>query len=80
MRSVRGRGRARAGARSRNSNVDTVGGILSVPVARRGPRIARGPLGGELADRHLRLVRLYIEGGFLVTALALLPALLGYRP
>ena len=53
---------------------------MSVPVARRGPRIARGPLGGELADRHLRLVRLYIEGGFLVTALALLPALLGYRP
>ena len=36
----------------------------------------RGALGGELADRHLRLVRLYIEGGFLVTALALLPALL----
>jgi hypothetical protein len=37
----------------------------------------RGALGGELSDRHLRLVRLYIEGGFLVTALALAPALLG---
>jgi hypothetical protein len=36
----------------------------------------RGALGGELSDRHLRLVRLYIEGGFLVTALALLPSLL----
>ena len=36
----------------------------------------RGALGGELADRHLRLVRLYIEGGLLVTALALIPALL----
>ena len=36
----------------------------------------RGALGGELSDRHLRLVRLYIEGGFLVTALALFPALL----
>lgn len=36
----------------------------------------RGALGGQLADRHLRLVRLYIEGGLLVTALALLPALL----
>ena len=36
----------------------------------------RGALGGELSDRHLRLVRLYIEGGFLVTALALIPALL----
>jgi len=36
----------------------------------------RGALGGELSDRHLRLVRLYIEGGFLVTALALLPTLL----
>lgn len=36
----------------------------------------RGALGGELADRHLRLVRLYIEGGFLVTALALVPTLL----
>jgi hypothetical protein len=31
----------------------------------------RDALGGELSDRHLRLVRLYIEGGFLVTALAL---------
>jgi hypothetical protein len=36
----------------------------------------RGALGGKLSDRHLRLVRLYIEGGFLVTALALVPALL----
>lgn len=36
----------------------------------------RGALGGQLSDRHLRLVRLYIEGGLLVTALALLPALL----
>src|SRR3954463_9320493 len=36
----------------------------------------RGALGAELSDRHLRLVRLYIEGGLLVTALALLPALL----
>lgn len=38
----------------------------------------RGALGGELADRHLRLVRLYIEGGFLVTTLALVPTLLGF--
>jgi len=37
----------------------------------------RGALGGELSERHVRLVRLYIEGGFLVTALALLPAMLG---
>jgi hypothetical protein len=36
----------------------------------------RGALRGEIADRHLRLVRLYIEGGLLVTALALVPALL----
>lgn len=36
----------------------------------------RGALRGELSDRHLRLVRLYIEGGLLVTALALVPALL----
>ena len=36
----------------------------------------RGALGGELANRHLRLVRLYIEGGFLVTTLALVPTLL----
>lgn len=36
----------------------------------------RGALGGELSDRHLRLVRLYIEGGLLVTALTLVPALL----
>jgi len=36
----------------------------------------RGALGGELSDRHLRFVRLYIEGGLLVTALALVPTLL----
>lgn len=36
----------------------------------------RGALGGKLSDRHLRLVRLYIEGGLLVTALALIPTLL----
>jgi hypothetical protein len=36
----------------------------------------RGALGEELSDRHLRLVRLYIEGGLLVTALALVPTLL----
>jgi hypothetical protein len=36
----------------------------------------RGALGGEISDRHLRLVRLYIEGGLLVTALALAPTLL----
>ena len=36
----------------------------------------RGALGGEISERHLRLVRLYIEGGFLVTALALVPTLL----
>ena len=36
----------------------------------------RGALGGELSQRHLRLVRLYIEGGLLVTALALIPTLL----
>jgi hypothetical protein len=36
----------------------------------------RGALGGKLSDRHLRLVRLYIEGGLLVTALALIPRLL----
>lgn len=36
----------------------------------------RGALGGEISARHLRLVRLYIEGGLLVTALALVPALL----
>lgn len=45
-------------------------GFSSVVVA------LRGALGGELSDRHLRLVRLYIEGGLLVTALALVPALL----
>jgi hypothetical protein len=36
----------------------------------------RSALGGEISDRHLRLVRLYIEGGLLVTALALIPTLL----
>lgn len=36
----------------------------------------RGALGGQLSDRHVRLVRLYIEGGFLVTALALVPTML----
>jgi hypothetical protein len=36
----------------------------------------RSALGGELSDRHLRLVRLYIEGGLLVTALGLVPTLL----
>jgi hypothetical protein len=36
----------------------------------------RGALGGELSARHLRLVRLYIEGGLLVTALGLVPTLL----
>jgi hypothetical protein len=36
----------------------------------------RGALGGRLAERHLRLVRMYIEGGLLVTALALAPPLL----
>src|SRR4030095_42990 len=40
----------------------------------------RGALGGELSDRHLRLVRLYIEGGFLVTALALIPNLSNILP
>lgn len=45
-------------------------GFSSVVVA------LRSALGGEIADRHLRLVRLYIEGGFLVTALALVPTLL----
>ncbi|MEO8204073.1 MAG: hypothetical protein ABI630_09425 [Betaproteobacteria bacterium] len=45
-------------------------GFSSVVVA------LRSALGGELSDRHLRLVRLYIEGGLLVTALALLPTLL----
>ena len=37
----------------------------------------RGALKAELSNRHLRLVRLYIEGGLLVTALALVPSLLG---
>jgi hypothetical protein len=36
----------------------------------------RGALRGELSARHIRLVCLYIEGGLLVTALALAPALL----
>ena len=36
----------------------------------------RGALGGQMSDRHVRLVRLYIEGGFLVTALALVPTML----
>lgn len=36
----------------------------------------RSKLGGEISARHLRLVQLYIEGGLLVTALALFPALL----
>ena len=36
----------------------------------------RVALGGGISDRHLRLVRLYIEGGLLVTALTWLPALL----
>ena len=36
----------------------------------------RGALGGKLSERHLRLVRLYIEGGLLITALALVPTLL----
>ena len=45
-------------------------GFSSVVVA------IRSALGGDLSDRHLRLVRLYIEGGLLVTALALVPTLL----
>lgn len=45
-------------------------GFSAVVVALRGAR------GGDLSDRHLRLVRLYIEGGLLVTALAVFPALL----
>ena len=36
----------------------------------------RGALRGELSARHIRLVCLYIEGGLLVTALALAPTLL----
>lgn len=36
----------------------------------------RGALGGQLSERHLRLVRLYIEGGLLVTGLGVVPALL----
>ena len=45
-------------------------GFSSVVVA------LRGALGGDLSERHVRLVRLYIEGGLLVTALALVPTLL----
>ena len=45
-------------------------GFSSVVVA------LRGALGGDLSERHIRLVRLYIEGGLLVTALALVPTLL----
>ena len=43
----------------------------------------RGALGGQLTERHVRYVRLYIEGGFLVTALALVPTMLdmlGFAP
>jgi hypothetical protein len=36
----------------------------------------RGALGGKLSDRHVRLVRLYIESGLIVTGLGLVPALL----
>lgn len=36
----------------------------------------RGALGGQLSDQHLRLVRLYIEGGLIVTGLGLVPGLL----
>lgn len=36
----------------------------------------RGALGGKLSDRHLRLVRLYIEAGLIVTGLGLVPTLL----
>lgn len=36
----------------------------------------RGALKGELSARHIRLVCLYIEGGLLVTALAIAPTLL----
>jgi len=36
----------------------------------------RGALGGSLSKRHLRLVRMYIEGGLLITSLALVPRLL----
>ena len=36
----------------------------------------RGALGNKLSDRHLRLVRLYIEGGLVVTALGLVSTLL----
>jgi len=36
----------------------------------------RSALGGEISERHLRLVRMYIEGGLMVTALGLVPTLL----
>ena len=36
----------------------------------------RGALGNKPSERHLRLVRFYIEGGLGVTGLGLLPALL----
>lgn len=36
----------------------------------------RRALGGELSDRHVALVRLFIEGGLAVAALGLLPTLL----
>ena len=36
----------------------------------------RGALGNKPSERHLRLVRFYIEGGLVVTGLGLLPALL----
>jgi len=35
----------------------------------------RRALGGELSDRHVALVRLFIEGGLAVTALGLVPTL-----
>jgi len=36
----------------------------------------RSALGGELSEKHLRLVRLYIETGLAVTVLSLVPTLL----
>jgi len=39
----------------------------------------RGALGGQLSDPHVRLVRLYIEGGFVVAALGLFPTLLNLQ-
>ena len=38
----------------------------------------RRALGGELAEGHIRLVRLYIETGLAVTALSLVPTLLTF--